>query len=973
MNGIVEFVNLKSGMYEIEIQKSGYERQENLVYTSIENFETQEVVMNSNTTNTVVTNITPGAAIKLYLGNVVYSEIASETGEAIFNNVPKGEEGILKISKENYVSKIISVKVADGKLTNLNDTDLIDLTLSEEGVLRGTITNGASAIVSIDGKSVYADSNGVYEIKGLGVGTKTLKISKFGYSDVESSKKIDIGENTFNASLIKLESDITITIKKADGSGISDVSIELNGIIKATNNSGVVVFSDLKYAENGTDYEITITKGNVVKKDIIIVNEDSESYTYELELKEAQITGGIGQNGIGATVKVMDENGVIVETLNLSKDSSTFDTGKVLGKGTYKLIIQKLGFNSVVKEVTLDSNDDVKNILPEEINLISSYFIITGTVSSENKLNDVQVNLKDSRKNTVAEVYTGGDGMYKIQSEFVSGDYTLEFKKDGYIKSETEEFTISETDFEKVVNGVLIKSEDTIAPEIINKTEDDVYKKGDTIGFKAIVTDNITASAISVKVVGNLNGEEFEYVMTESEGEYKKGYKISEAGRLEYQIEAFDGANTAISEKQIINILGELAYTKVEPNQVTMMKESEYTLNLKSYDKYGNELAIDEEINWNVIEGENIIKIVTESGISLTSSSITISSTTGTGIARIEATYSGLTSEIEVKVKEVSLENVFLLLDFTASQVKAGTEIEYSLTVAPKDGAAFKVIPDLVKANSTIVEIDEEKQKIKTKEGKVGKVEITAYYKNKVVSKILEIYEVIGVEGGKIVNPNGVILEIADNSVSKNETIGIYKSTAPALPEGDLDITGNVYRITPENLILAENARLTLPIPSEIDLKEYGVDSIDIYWWNGIEWEMSELNKTVSTRGISIDVIKLGTYAVLVRSESLKIKEFEIYPNPFRPKNGGTLVKYKITSSEQTMLYITIKVFTERGRLIRTLADNEMIEKLERCYMKWDGKDNYGEVVKSGRYVIRLEAEDISGEVTENKTVVVIK
>ncbi len=74
------------------------------------------------------------------------------------------------------------------------------------------------------------------------------------------------------------------------------------------------------------------------------------------------------------------------------------------------------------------------------------------------------------------------------------------------------------------------------------------------------------------------------------------------------------------------------------------------------------------------------------------------------------------------------------------------------------------------------------------------------------------------------------------------------------------------------------------------------------------------------------------------------------YPNPFNP---STSIKFHLKKAEP----VSILVYDLKGRLIKTLIDRE--DRAEGAHtVEWDGTDNFGQRVASGRYVYTLEFEE---------------
>ena len=97
-----------------------------------------------------------------------------------------------------------------------------------------------------------------------------------------------------------------------------------------------------------------------------------------------------------------------------------------------------------------------------------------------------------------------------------------------------------------------------------------------------------------------------------------------------------------------------------------------------------------------------------------------------------------------------------------------------------------------------------------------------------------------------------------------------------------------------------------------------------------------------------------------------------VSPNPFSPDNDGfedfSIINYSLT---QAVSQIRIKIFDSRGRLVRTLANNQ--PSASNGSIVFDGLGDDGQALRMGIYIIFLEALNSNTGVLENlKTVVVI-
>ena len=101
-------------------------------------------------------------------------------------------------------------------------------------------------------------------------------------------------------------------------------------------------------------------------------------------------------------------------------------------------------------------------------------------------------------------------------------------------------------------------------------------------------------------------------------------------------------------------------------------------------------------------------------------------------------------------------------------------------------------------------------------------------------------------------------------------------------------------------------------------------------------------------------------------------KNISVNPNPFSPDNDGfedfTVINYNLT---QATAQVRIKIFDSKGRLVRTLLNNQASG--QSGSVIFDGLDDENKALRIGIYIIFLEAlNDNSGIVETLKTVVVV-
>jgi flagellar hook assembly protein FlgD len=73
------------------------------------------------------------------------------------------------------------------------------------------------------------------------------------------------------------------------------------------------------------------------------------------------------------------------------------------------------------------------------------------------------------------------------------------------------------------------------------------------------------------------------------------------------------------------------------------------------------------------------------------------------------------------------------------------------------------------------------------------------------------------------------------------------------------------------------------------------------------------------------------------------------HPNPF---NHETIIKFSLPRQNT----VELAIFDINGKLIRNLSDNTYTAGIHS--VRWDGRDNFGKVVASGIYLVRMNSEN---------------
>lgn len=198
------------------------------------------------------------------------------------------------------------------------------------------------------------------------------------------------------------------------------------------------------------------------------------------------------------------------------------------------------------------------------------------------------------------------------------------------------------------------------------------------------------------------------------------------------------------------------------------------------------------------------------------------------------------------------------------------------------------------------------------------------------------------------------------NLALSTQLYDIYSPVAPTSVTFENDGEGN-YIITwtsPEADV--DGSRLT------------GLAGYNIYQFQSLEGPYTKINDTI-IKSESYSISDMTNYYAVTALDyhrppnesqysdvatSVKITDNELlpencilqnYPNPF---NSNTVIHYSIAGGVGKQ--VTLRIFDINGKLVNTLVDEN--KSAGDYFIRWDGKNQYGEEVVTGIYFYRIEA-----------------
>jgi len=246
----------------------------------------------------------------------------------------------------------------------------------------------------------------------------------------------------------------------------------------------------------------------------------------------------------------------------------------------------------------------------------------------------------------------------------------------------------------------------------------------------------------------------------------------------------------------------------------------------------------------------------------------------------------------------------------------------------------------------------------------IGGVRIKASALGKSETVSLNVYQKLlpGNSALMLYGEDGLSLSIPSASYSSANTIDsltlITSDPGRArMTSGKLKVIGKVYSLT-GGISFTQPMTLSLPVDTS-----YKTKGISMGLWNAQQLKWEQLSGAVNAANrVYAQVTHFSDYAVLSEMNPLSLDTAELTPNPFSPHRGGLNIDYAVSSVEASQVFVTIKVFSVTGELIRVIADNEPRNTGPRIRDKWDGYDKNGKLAANGRYLIQLEIKDPSGK-----------
>ncbi len=225
--------------------------------------------------------------------------------------------------------------------------------------------------------------------------------------------------------------------------------------------------------------------------------------------------------------------------------------------------------------------------------------------------------------------------------------------------------------------------------------------------------------------------------------------------------------------------------------------------------------------------------------------------------------------------------------------------------------------------------------------------------------------------GVELIIPRQSVEQPADVRLDYIVNQSIKKSTR------DKEVVGIGYDFKPDGLRFLNPATIRLPVTDNLLHQDP-----EIGQWNldNAEWDLLESSIIDNQNQVEANIDHFSLFAILISSQPLGIQNVTFTPNPFSPevdtdRDGlpGVSISFEVTSTRIRQPFVTIKIYSLHGELVRELEKNVSIDKGEPFLSQWDGRTDLNLIARNGRYLVKIEAKDGGGAETFLGQVILVK
>lgn len=217
-------------------------------------------------------------------------------------------------------------------------------------------------------------------------------------------------------------------------------------------------------------------------------------------------------------------------------------------------------------------------------------------------------------------------------------------------------------------------------------------------------------------------------------------------------------------------------------------------------------------------------------------------------------------------------------------------------------------------------------------------------------------------------------LYLPPNALSSATVVTLSRMSAVSdPPEATITAVGVGFEIYPDNTTLAKPGTLTVKW-TDAEAVGFTESAFALYGWNSTTSLWEKIGGTLNTGSntLTTAITNFRQYAVMEDRSGAGVAAsgvtlFTAQPRVFSPSGGGFSDHLDISFTLGTGGAATIKIYGLNGRLARAVVENRDYPAGSNV-VTWDGKDEDGEYVANGLYIVTITA----GGTTLTKTVVMM-
>jgi len=214
--------------------------------------------------------------------------------------------------------------------------------------------------------------------------------------------------------------------------------------------------------------------------------------------------------------------------------------------------------------------------------------------------------------------------------------------------------------------------------------------------------------------------------------------------------------------------------------------------------------------------------------------------------------------------------------------------------------------------------------------------------------------------------PNGLSGGTGEIIIAPVDDVPLGKLVAAPAQAEARTMIGRAFRIEAGTAILRKPATLTLR-HGEGDLGDRDPMRLGVFSYSGSDWTRVGGTPDAADRSVTTTVDELGIFALFedlaTPVGSVAVSDVDCQPRAFDPDGQALRSQTDISFQLTTPADVTIRVYNASGRLERVLTrDAPMAPGRNTSPSPWNGRDEDGDIVASGLYIVVVTAGDSQDE-----------